>query len=241
MYRAFYRKYRPSTFTSVVGQEHITKTLENAVKSGKTSHAYLFTGSRGTGKTSCAKILSKAVNCLNPIDGNPCNECEICRGIDNGAILDIIEIDAASNNGGAEQAETNFNYALLAMLEGNTTDAAAFLGKAAGVEQLAEAQALLNIQNGEYAKAIENFGNTVSNNAALAQILAKDYNAASNTLANVANPDATTYYLKAVIAARTNDEGAAKANLRQAIALDNNYAARATADKEFAKFDLSNL
>lgn len=99
MYRAFYRKYRPATFTSVVGQEHITKTLENAVKSGKTSHAYLFTGSRGTGKTSCAKILSKAVNCLNPVDGNPCNECEICRGIDNGSILDIIEIDAASNNG----------------------------------------------------------------------------------------------------------------------------------------------
>ena len=99
MYRAFYRKYRPSTFTDVVGQEHITKTLENAVKSDKTSHAYLFTGSRGTGKTSCAKILSKAVNCLNPVDGNPCNECEICRGIDNGSILDIIEIDAASNNG----------------------------------------------------------------------------------------------------------------------------------------------
>ncbi len=99
MYRAFYRKYRPATFTDVVGQEHITKTLENAVKSGKTSHAYLFTGSRGTGKTSCAKILSKAVNCLNSQDGNPCNECEICRGIDNGSILDIIEIDAASNNG----------------------------------------------------------------------------------------------------------------------------------------------
>lgn len=99
MYRAFYRKYRPSTFTDVVGQEHITKTLENAVKTGKTSHAYLFTGSRGTGKTSCAKILAKAVNCLNPHDGNPCNECEICKGIDNGSILDIIEIDAASNNG----------------------------------------------------------------------------------------------------------------------------------------------
>ena len=99
MYRAFYRKYRPSTFTDVVGQEHITKTLENAVKSGKTSHAYLFTGSRGTGKTSCAKILSKAVNCLDSVNGNPCNECEICRGIDNGSILDIIEIDAASNNG----------------------------------------------------------------------------------------------------------------------------------------------
>ena len=99
MYRAFYRKYRPSTFTDVVGQQHITTTLENAVKSGKTSHAYLFTGSRGTGKTSCAKILSKAVNCLDPQNGNPCNECEICKGIDNGSILDIIEIDAASNNG----------------------------------------------------------------------------------------------------------------------------------------------
>ena len=99
MYRAFYRKYRPSTFTDVVGQEHITKTLENAVKTGKTSHAYLFTGSRGTGKTSCAKILAKAVNCINSSNGNPCNECEICKGIDSGAILDIIEIDAASNNG----------------------------------------------------------------------------------------------------------------------------------------------
>ncbi len=99
MYRAFYRKYRPSTFTDVVGQEHITKTLENAVKSGKTSHAYLFTGSRGTGKTSCAKILAKAVNCIDSHDGNPCNQCEICKGIDSGSILDIIEIDAASNNG----------------------------------------------------------------------------------------------------------------------------------------------
>ena len=99
MYRAFYRKYRPSTFTDVVGQQHITTTLENAVKSGKTSHAYLFTGSRGTGKTSCAKILAKAVNCLDSHNGNPCNECEICKGIDNGSILDIIEIDAASNNG----------------------------------------------------------------------------------------------------------------------------------------------
>ncbi len=99
MYRAFYRKYRPSTFTDVVGQKHITTTLENAVKSGKTSHAYLFTGSRGTGKTSCAKILAKAVNCLDTHNGNPCNECEICKGIDNGSVLDIIEIDAASNNG----------------------------------------------------------------------------------------------------------------------------------------------
>lgn len=99
MYRAFYRKYRPQSFTDVVGQEHITKTLENAVKTGKTSHAYLFTGSRGTGKTSCAKILAKAVNCLDSHDGNPCNQCEICKGIDDGSILDIIEIDAASNNG----------------------------------------------------------------------------------------------------------------------------------------------
>lgn len=99
MYRALYRKYRPSTFTDVVGQEHITHTLQNAVSGGKTSHAYLFTGSRGTGKTSCAKILAKAVNCLNPQNGNPCNECEICKGIDNGSILDIVEIDAASNNG----------------------------------------------------------------------------------------------------------------------------------------------
>ncbi len=99
MYRAFYRKYRPSAFTDVVGQQHVTATLENAVKTGKTSHAYLFTGSRGTGKTSCAKILAKAVNCLDPQNGNPCNCCEICRGIDSGSILDIIEIDAASNNG----------------------------------------------------------------------------------------------------------------------------------------------
>lgn len=98
MYRALYRKYRPSTFTDVVGQEHITQTLTNAVKSGRTSHAYLFTGSRGTGKTSCAKILAKAVNCEHTVDGNPCNECDICRGIDNGSILDVVEIDAASNN-----------------------------------------------------------------------------------------------------------------------------------------------
>lgn len=98
MYRALYRKYRPSTFSDVVGQEHITKTLMNAVESGKTSHAYLFTGSRGTGKTSCAKILAKAVNCENPVNGNPCNECAICKGIDSGAVLDVVEIDAASNN-----------------------------------------------------------------------------------------------------------------------------------------------
>ena len=99
MYRALYRKWRPQVFTDVSGQSHITDTLMNEVASGRLSHAYLFTGSRGTGKTSCAKILSKAVNCLHPVNGNPCNECEICKGIDDGSVLDITEIDAASNNG----------------------------------------------------------------------------------------------------------------------------------------------
>ena len=99
MYQVLYRKYRPKVFSDVVGQEHITSTLSKEIETGKISHAYLFTGSRGTGKTTCAKILSKAVNCLNPVDGNPCNECEICKGLDSGAILDVVEIDAASNNG----------------------------------------------------------------------------------------------------------------------------------------------
>lgn len=99
MYQVLYRKYRPRVFSEVVGQEHITKTLENEIKEGKLSHAYLFTGSRGTGKTTCAKIFAKAVNCLNPVNGSPCNECENCRGIDDGTILDVTEIDAASNNG----------------------------------------------------------------------------------------------------------------------------------------------
>lgn len=99
MYRALYRKWRPHVFSDVAGQPHITTTLQNSVLTGRISHAYLFTGSRGTGKTSCAKILAKAVNCLDPKDGNPCNECEICKGIDSGAILDVTEIDAASNNG----------------------------------------------------------------------------------------------------------------------------------------------
>lgn len=99
MYRALYRKWRPNVFTDTTGQPHITTTLQNAVKAGRLSHAYLFTGSRGTGKTTCAKILAKVVNCLNPQDGNPCNECEICKGIDSGAVLDVTEIDAASNNG----------------------------------------------------------------------------------------------------------------------------------------------
>ena len=99
MYRVLYRKWRPQTFEEVYGQPHITATLKNELVCGRVAHAYLFTGSRGTGKTTCAKILSKAVNCLSPHDGDPCNECEICRGIDNGSVLDVIEIDAASNNG----------------------------------------------------------------------------------------------------------------------------------------------
>ncbi len=99
MYQVLYRKYRPQVFSDVVGQDHITRTLQQELESGKLSHAYLFTGSRGTGKTTCAKILAKAVNCLHPENGNPCNKCEVCRGIDSGAILDVVEIDAASNNG----------------------------------------------------------------------------------------------------------------------------------------------
>ncbi len=99
MYQGLYKKYRPQVFNDIVGQEHVTSTLSNELKEGKISHAYLFNGSRGTGKTTCARILAKAVNCLNPQDGNPCNECEMCKGIDNSSILDVIEIDAASNRG----------------------------------------------------------------------------------------------------------------------------------------------
>ena len=99
LYQALYRKYRPQTFDDVVGQGAVTQTLKTQLLSGHMSHAYLFTGSRGTGKTSCAKILSKAVNCLNPHNGNPCNVCEACRSIDAGTCMDVLEIDAASNNG----------------------------------------------------------------------------------------------------------------------------------------------
>ncbi len=99
MYQALYRKWRPRTFSEVVGQAHITDTLQRQVAEGRVGHAYLFTGTRGTGKTTCARILAKAVNCEHPIDGAPCCECDACRGIDSGALLDVTELDAASNNG----------------------------------------------------------------------------------------------------------------------------------------------
>ncbi|MBO5477962.1 MAG: DNA polymerase III subunit gamma/tau [Clostridia bacterium] len=97
-YIALYRKYRPNTFSSIIGQENVTKILKNQIKNEKISHAYLFSGTRGTGKTSAAKVFARAINCLNPKDGEPCNECDVCKGILNGNITDVIEMDAASNN-----------------------------------------------------------------------------------------------------------------------------------------------
>ncbi len=99
MYQVLYRKWRPKTFSEVVGQPQVTVTLQHELEAGRVAHAYLFTGSRGTGKTTCARILAKAVNCLRPKNGDPCGSCEICEGIDNDSIMDVVEIDAASNNG----------------------------------------------------------------------------------------------------------------------------------------------
>lgn len=99
MYQALYRKWRPQTFDQVIGQKHITETLKNQVRTGRLSHAYIFIGTRGTGKTTCARILARAVNCEHPVDGNPCGECAACRGILDGSVLDVVELDAASNNG----------------------------------------------------------------------------------------------------------------------------------------------
>ena len=99
MYQALYRKWRPQTFDQVIGQKHITETLKNQIKTGRLSHAYLFIGTRGTGKTTCARILAKAVNCENPVNGNPCGQCAACRAISAGSVMDIVELDAASNNG----------------------------------------------------------------------------------------------------------------------------------------------
>ena len=99
MYQALYRKWRPTSFDEVIGQQHVTETLKNQIRSGHLSHAYLFIGSRGTGKTTCARILARAVNCENPVNGNPCGTCAACRGILDGTILDVVELDAASNNG----------------------------------------------------------------------------------------------------------------------------------------------
>ncbi len=96
---ALYRRFRPTSFDKVIGQEHITTTLINQIKSGNIAHAYLFTGSRGTGKTTCAKIFSKAINCMSPVNGSPCGKCEVCRALEDESNMDILEIDAASNNG----------------------------------------------------------------------------------------------------------------------------------------------
>ncbi len=145
-------------------------------------------------------------------------------------------LDNAANNGGAEAGETNFNYALLAMLNNNTEEAAAYLGKAANIEQLNEAQGLLSIQKGEYAKAVEAFGNTVSNNAALAQLLSGNTDRAAAILENISEKDANTYYLMAVCAARENNLEKVCSSLKSAAGICKKKAADAATDLEFAKF-----
>lgn len=104
-YTALYRKFRPTVFEDVKGQEHIVTTLKNQIRSGRTSHAYLFCGTRGTGKTTIAKIFAKAVNCEHPVDGSPCGDCAICRSIAAGTSMNVIEIDAASNRRGQYPAD----------------------------------------------------------------------------------------------------------------------------------------
>lgn len=113
MYQVLYRKYRPKVFSDVYGQEHVTSTLKNEIQNNRIAHAYLFTGSRGTGKTTCAKIFAKAVNCENSLDGEPCCDCEVCKGLENGSIYDVVEIDAASNNGvdNIRELRDDTNYA----------------------------------------------------------------------------------------------------------------------------------
>ena len=142
----------------------------------------------------------------------------------------------AANNGGAEAAETNFNNALLALVDNNTEDAAAFLGKAASIEQLNEAQGVLSIQKGEYAKAVEAFGNTVSNNAALAQLLSGNLDKATSILENVTDKNANTYYLMAICAARANDLEKTCAALKSVAGICKTKAANAATDLEFAKY-----
>ena len=115
-YQALYRKWRPRNFDSVIGQEAITDTLKNAIERGTVSHAFLFAGPRGTGKTSCAKIFAKALNCTNLQNGEPCNECENCRAADNGSMADIMEIDAASNNGVDEIREIRDKVKYLSLI-----------------------------------------------------------------------------------------------------------------------------